>query len=86
MIRRPVTYRRQSTDTCIFCGRDPYEYVDIGVGMERVAVSCCDPGIGLLQYRDPRLSRVAELYYSRDPRKARRGARLVRLESTRGQR
>ncbi|KAF0674465.1 hypothetical protein [Profundibacterium mesophilum] len=30
---------------CPFCGNDPYEYVDIGVGMERVAVTCCELGI-----------------------------------------
>lgn len=30
---------------CPFCNRDPYHYVDIGVGMEPVAVVCCDPGI-----------------------------------------
>jgi hypothetical protein len=29
---------------CPFCGRDPFHYVDIGVGMEAVAVTCCDFG------------------------------------------
>ena len=27
---------------CPFCERDPYHYVDNGVGMEAVAITCCD--------------------------------------------
>jgi hypothetical protein len=38
---------------CPFCGSDPYHYVDNGVGMERVAVTCCDEGIALFQHGDP---------------------------------
>lgn len=30
--------------TCPFCGRDPFHYVDNGVGMEAVAVTCCELG------------------------------------------
>jgi hypothetical protein len=30
--------------TCPFCGRDPFVYVDIGVGCEAVAVDCCELG------------------------------------------
>jgi hypothetical protein len=30
--------------TCPFCGHHPYEYVDIGVGMQPVAVTCCSLG------------------------------------------
>lgn len=30
--------------TCPFCGHDPFLYVDNGVGMEAVAVTCCDLG------------------------------------------
>jgi hypothetical protein len=26
---------------CPFCGLDPFDYVDIGVGYEPVAVTCC---------------------------------------------
>ena len=33
-----------SDPTCPFCGRDPFHYVDNGVGMEAVAVTCCDLG------------------------------------------
>lgn len=29
---------------CPFCGRDPFHYVDIGVGREAVAVDCCELG------------------------------------------
>lgn len=32
-------------ERCPFCGRDPFHYVDIGVGWEPVAVICCDAGI-----------------------------------------
>jgi hypothetical protein len=34
---------------CPFCTQDPYHYVDNGVGMEAVAVTCCEPGIGFFQ-------------------------------------
>ena len=44
---------------CPFCGRDPYHYVDIGVGMESAAVECCDLGIALFQHRDEQISEVA---------------------------
>lgn len=37
--------------TCPFCGRDPYHYVDTGVGMEAVAVTCCDLGIEFFDHR-----------------------------------
>lgn len=35
---------------CPFCGLYPYHEVDIGVGWQRVAVSCCEFGIALFQY------------------------------------
>lgn len=31
--------------TCQYCGLDPYEYVDVGVGFVPVAVNCCERGI-----------------------------------------
>jgi hypothetical protein len=37
---------------CPFCGRDPFVYVDIGVGREAVAVNCCD--LGDLYFRGAR--------------------------------
>lgn len=30
--------------TCPFCGCDPFHYVDNGIGMEAVAVTCCEFG------------------------------------------
>jgi hypothetical protein len=36
---------------CPFCGHDPYHYVDNGVGMEAVAVTCCELGIELFDHR-----------------------------------
>ena len=35
----------ENKKACPFCGRDPFHYVDNGVGMEAVAVTCCDLGI-----------------------------------------
>lgn len=38
--------------TCPFCGRDPFHYVNNGIGMEAVAVDCCD--LGDLYFRGDR--------------------------------
>lgn len=43
-----------SESCCPFCGRDPCHYVDNGVGMEAVAVTCCELGIELFDRREPR--------------------------------
>lgn len=32
---------------CPFCGHDPYHRVDNGVGLEAVAVNCCELGVDL---------------------------------------
>jgi hypothetical protein len=40
------------TVRCPFCGRDPFHYVDNGVGMEAVAVTCCE--LGDLYFRGAR--------------------------------
>jgi hypothetical protein len=37
---------------CPFCGHDPYHYVDNGVGMEAVAVTCCELGCALFDHRN----------------------------------
>lgn len=29
---------------CPFCGSDPFEYVNNGIGLEPVAVTCCELG------------------------------------------
>lgn len=46
---------------CIFCGHDPYEYVDVSLGGRGVpvAVTCCDHGIGLYQHSDEGLVRAS---------------------------
>jgi hypothetical protein len=36
---------------CAFCGHDPYEYVNNGVGYERVAVTCCELGCAVYDHR-----------------------------------
>jgi hypothetical protein len=59
---------------CSFCGRDPYHYVDNGVGMERVAVECCDLGIALYQHGDELLAKEVAL-------KREAAALLTRLSS-----
>ena len=37
---------------CQFCGLDPYEYVNVGIGCVPVAVTCCAPGVALYQHGD----------------------------------
>lgn len=39
--------------TCPFCGVDPFHYIDNGVGMEAVAVTCCELGIALFSRTPP---------------------------------
>ncbi len=39
-------------ERCAFCGLDPYEYVHNGVGMERVAVTCCELGCAIYDHRN----------------------------------
>lgn len=31
-------------DNCPYCGLHPYDYVDIGVGSQAIAVNCCQWG------------------------------------------
>jgi hypothetical protein len=38
--------------TCPFCGLDPYEYVDVGIGSVPVAVNCCEEGVSLYHGED----------------------------------
>ena len=58
-----VARLRPEDGDCPFCGHDPYHYVDNGVGMERVAVTCCDEGVALFQHGDPVLSAQVQLRY-----------------------
>jgi len=36
---------------CAFCGADPYEYVNNGIGLEPVAVTCCELGCAVYDHR-----------------------------------
>lgn len=33
------------TETCTYCGRHPYHYIDVGVCLDSIAVVCCSEGI-----------------------------------------
>lgn len=35
---------------CPFCGLDPYDYIHNGLGLQPIAVTCCDGGVALFQY------------------------------------
>jgi len=48
------------SDECIFCHHDPYHYVDIGVGFQAAAVTCCELGVALYQYGDEDVTKVAD--------------------------
>lgn len=37
---------------CPFCKRDPYHYVDVGIGYVPAAVDCCDLGIELFGHHE----------------------------------
>lgn len=40
-------------EICEFCGKDPYHYVDIGIGEEAVAIVCCSEKIQQFNTRKP---------------------------------
>lgn len=42
--------------TCPFCERDPFHYVDIGIGMQAVAVDCCELGDAYFRGARPELT------------------------------
>ena len=65
--------------TCPFCKHHPYEYVDIGVGMAPIAVTCCDFGYQLFDWRaDGRFARkLLALRRSHSPRKKARYKRIM---------
>lgn len=59
-------------EICPFCKRDPFHYVDIGVGMQAVAVNCCDLGADLYSENEKtarRARRVLRWMRSHSPRK-----------------
>jgi hypothetical protein len=66
---------------CPFCKCDPFHYVDNGIGMEAVAVTCCDLGVGLYS-RDKTanryVNRVLRWMRSPSPRAKARAIRALR--------
>jgi hypothetical protein len=50
------------SEQCPFCGRDPFHYVDIGVGMEAAAVVCCEHGDTLYRGHRPTPAAVTLLW------------------------
>lgn len=68
-----------SEHVCPFCRSDPFEYVDVGVGMVPVAVTCCELGMDLYSANgDPHIKRVVQLLESDNPRRVRRGKRRIK--------
>ncbi|SFQ46916.1 hypothetical protein SAMN05216229_12367 [Geopseudomonas sagittaria] len=63
--------------TCPFCKRDPYHYVDIGVGYQAAAVDCCDLGIAL-HYGDKEAWQTLRNMRSHSPRKKARAMKVLR--------
>ena len=62
------------TAQCPFCGADPFEYVDVGVGSVPVAVTCCELGDGYFRgAREPleevtidigTFNRIADMFFA----------------------
>ena len=60
---------------CPFCKRDPYHYVDNGVGWEPVAIVCCETMIGLSR-DEKKAKQVLRLRRRGTPRSVARGNRI----------
>jgi hypothetical protein len=65
--------------TCPFCSCDPFHYVDNGLGMEAVAVTCCDLGDAYFRGARPALEEVT-MEWSEFVEIGNRLARLARLD------
>ncbi len=63
--------------SCPFCKRDPFHYVDNGIGYEPVAIVCCDLGIALWA-NDKTAKQILRFRRSHSPRKKARAQRLLR--------
>ena len=63
---------------CPFCGIHPYEYVDIGVGQQPVAVTCCSLGYGLLVEGLSDLREAARLIESGNAEDVEKGKNIAR--------
>lgn len=69
------------SDRCPFCHLDPFHYVNNGVGMEAVAVVCCDAGVDLYSMRPTEsalANRILRLRRDHSPRRKARARRLFR--------
>jgi hypothetical protein len=65
------------TEYCPFCGRDPYEWVDVGVGSVPVAITCCQAGIVLFDWRN-QPNRLTTLFGSSDKRRIKRAFAMAK--------
>jgi hypothetical protein len=63
-------------ELCPFCKRDPFHYVDNGIGYEIVAVNCCDLGIDLYS-GNKTAQKILNLRRSYSPRKKARAKILM---------
>lgn len=63
---------------CPFCGRDPFCYVHNGIGLEAVAVDCCD--LGDLYFRGAREPITSDVVIEPDDFRA-LGSRIQAMSS-----
>lgn len=61
---------------CPFCKCDPFHYVDNGIGMEAVAVNCCELGIALYS-GDKKAKQALHFMQSHSPRKKARAKQIM---------
>ncbi len=64
------------SEICPFCKRDPFHYVHNGIGMEPVAIDCCNLGVALWG-GNRQVAKIAELKRSGSPRKQARAKRMM---------
>jgi len=62
--------------SCPFCGNDPYEYADIGVGCVAVAISCCEAMIDL-SHGGKHAKQILRFRRSNSPKKKARARKLM---------
>lgn len=65
---------------CPFCKRDPHHYVDNGIGMEAVAIDCCDMGVALWS-GDKKAKQALRFMRSHSPRKKARAMQIINGET-----
>lgn len=69
------------SERCPFCRCNPFHYVDNGVGMEAVAITCCDLGIelyGRSRQASQFARRVLRNMRSHSPRRKARAMQVLR--------